>query len=152
MAVLPIITGADTPVLRTTTTEIPRVTKEIKKLIADMQDTVKKAEGAGIAGPQVGQSLRLCLALIGKKMTPLINPHITWKSDETCVIEEGCLSLPDIAWRHIERPTEIIVSYVDEKGKAQERKLQGYDARVVQHEVDHLDGILIVDYEEKRVG
>lgn len=146
MAILPIITGADTPVLRTKTADVPQVTKEIKKLIADMEDTVKKAQGAGIAGPQVGESLRLCLALIGKKMTPLINPYITWKSEETCVIEEGCLSLPGTTWRHIERPSEIVLKYIDLKGKAQERKLTGYDARVVQHEVDHLDGVLIVDY------
>lgn len=146
MTAFPIVTGENSPILRKQTTEVPKVTKEIKKLVADMADTVKKAQGAGIAGPQIGQSLRLCLALIGKKMVPLINPYITWKSEDVCVIEEGCLSLPDVPWRHIERPSAIILTYTDVKGKQQERKLKGYDARVVQHEVDHLDGILIVDY------
>ena len=146
MAILPIVTGVDAAVLRTKTAVVPKVTKEIKQLITNMQDTVAKAQGAGIAGPQVGQSLRLCLALIGKKMVPLINPHITWYSKELCVMEEGCLSLPNVPWRHIERPKSIIVTYTDVKGKNQERKLTGYDARVVQHEVDHLEGILIVDY------
>ena len=146
MAVLPIVTGQDTPVLRTKTEEVPAVTKEIKKLISDMEDTVREAQGAGLAGPQVGKSLRLCIALINSKFTPLINPSITWKSEETDVMEEGCLSLPDVPWKEIERPIAIQITYLDTKGQTQERKLEGFDARVVQHELDHLDGVLIVDY------
>ena len=145
MAVLPIVTGKDTDVLRTVTKEIPQVTKEIKKLIKDMHDTVKDAEGLGIAGPQVGVSKAICLAMFNGKMTPMINPEITWKSKETSVMEEGCLSLPKINV-DVERAVEIIVKFTDEKGNLQERRLHDLDARVVQHEYDHLQGVLIVDY------
>jgi len=88
MAILPIITGADEPVLRTKTLPIPQVTKQIKKLIKDMHDTVKKADGAGLAAPQIGQSIRLCLALINGKMTPLINPQISWKNEKEEMAED----------------------------------------------------------------
>lgn len=145
IAVLPIILGPETPVLRSKTQKIPKVTKEIQKLLRDMQDTVKDAQGAGLAAPQIGQSLRMCLALINGRMTPLINPDITWKSDEKDIAEEGCLSIPKITVE-VPRSREITMRYQDAKGKTQERKLADFDARVVQHEVDHLDGVLIVDY------
>lgn len=145
MSVLPIITGKDTPILRTKTTSVPKVTKDVLKLIKDMQDTVKDAEGLGIAGPQVNSPLRLCLAQFNGRMNPMVNPEILKKSDETATMEEGCLSLPgeDV---HVERAVEIVVRYTDEKGQEQERHLHDLDARVVQHELDHLDGVLIVDY------
>lgn len=146
MAVLPIVTGQDEAVLRTKTTPVSKVTKDITKLIKDMQATVKKAEGAGLAAPQIGQSLRLCLAALNGRMTPLINPEITWRSDKLVKDEEGCLSLPNMTVK-VPRATEIIVKYVNEKGQEQERHLTDFDARVVQHEVDHLEGVLIVDYE-----
>ena len=145
MAALPIVTGADTPVLRVKTAKVPKVTKDIAKLLKDMEDTVKAADGLGLAAPQIGQSLRLCLAKIGGKLTALVNPIVTWKSAETATAEEGCLSLPGL-WRDVTRPTSIVVTFMDAKGKPQERKLADLDARVVQHEVDHLEGKLIVDY------
>jgi peptide deformylase len=145
MAVLPIVIGATTPVLRTKTKRIPKVTKEVLKLIADMHDTVKAAEGGGIAAPQIGVSLRVCLANINDKMTALINPEITWRSTETLREEEGCLSLPGV-WKAVERSREIALTYMDEQGKVQERRFSDWNARVVQHEVDHLEGVLIVDY------
>ena len=145
MAILPIVKGENKDVLRKKATKIPQVTKGIVKLIKNMQDTVKKAEGLGLAAPQVNESLRLCLAMINGKMTPLINPEITWKSNETSVMEEGCLSLPGQN-RDVVRPVEIVLIYLDEKGDHQERRLHDLDARVVQHEIDHLDGILIVAY------
>ena len=144
MAILPIITGADTAVLRTKTQKILKVTKETLKLIKDMQETVQNV-GIGLAAPQVGVSLRLCLAQINGKMTPLINPEIVWTSEETSTMEEGCLSLPHITV-DVTRPVDITVSYLDEKGETQERRLHDLDARVVQHEIDHLEGVLIVDY------
>lgn len=121
------------------------MTKDIKKLINDMHDTVQKAEGLGIAGPQVNVSHRLCLAQFNGKMNAMINPEILRRSEETSVMEEGCLSLPKINV-DVERPVEITVRYLDEKGNEQERMLHDLDARVVQHEVDHLNGVLIVDY------
>lgn len=145
MAVLPIIKGQDTPVLRTKTQQIPKVTKDIVKLLKNMRDTVKDAEGLGIAGPQVNVSKAICLAQFNGKMNAMINPEIVWKSDELSTMQEGCLSLPKIDV-DVERPVEVIVKYLDEKGAEQERKLHDLDARVVQHEIDHLNGILIVDY------
>jgi len=146
LSVLPIIIGADHPLLRKKTKSVPKVTKELLKLIKDLQETVKDADGAGIAAPQVARTERVCLALISGKMIPLINPKITKKSEEKESAEEGCLSLPGIAV-DVPRSVEITLKYIDAKGKAQERKLKHFDARVVQHEVDHLEGVLIVDYQ-----
>lgn len=145
MTVLPIVKGEDTRVLRTKAAAIPKVTKEIKKLIKDMKDTVRKAEGLGIAGPQVGVSKAVCLAMFNGRMTAMINPEILSCSEETSVMEEGCLSLPGIDV-NVERPVEVTVRYLDEKGSVQERHLHDLDARVVQHEYDHLNGVLILDH------
>jgi len=145
MAALPVVTGATNPVLRRKAMKVSKVTKAIQKLVADMRDTVKKEDGAGLAAPQIGESLSLCLAMIGGKMTTLINPEIIRKGKEADSQEEGCLSLPGLTVT-VERPTDITLRYMDEKGKEQERRLLDYDARVVQHEVDHLEGRLIVDY------
>ena len=144
MAKLEIITGADSPPLRTPTKKISQVTKEHLKLLKDMKETVDGV-GVGIAAPQIGHSLRICIAQINEKFTPLISPEITWRSEETDVLEEGCLSLPDVTV-NVLRSLSIILKYFDEKNEEQERKLEGWNARVVQHEVDHLDGKLIVDY------
>ncbi len=148
MSLLSIVIGADQPILRTKTTAVPKITKGILKLIKDMEETTVKAKGAGLAAPQVGSSHRLCIAMINRRLTPLINPQITWKSEEEVIAEEGCLSLPDV-WLNVPRARAIRVKYIDAKAKEQELQLQNFDARVVQHEVDHLDGILIVDYREK---
>ncbi len=144
MAVLPIVIGEQQSVLRAKTKEVA-VTKDILKLIKDMEQTTVKADGLGLAAPQIGQSLRLCVAKVNGRLTPLINPHITFKSKETDIMEEGCLSLPNI-WLPVPRSTSIVVKYLNAKGQPQERKLEDMDARVVQHEVDHLDGKLITDY------
>lgn len=141
---LNILTGADHPTLRKKTTEVKKVTREVLKLLRDMEVTLRAAEGVGLAAPQVGTSLRVCLAMLQGKVTPLINPRITWRSEETIVDQEGCLSLPGV-WLQIPRACAVTLRYRDVKGKAQERRLEGFDARVVQHEVDHLDGILIID-------
>ncbi len=150
MPALPIVIGEDTPILRAKTVPVKKISKEIKQLIADMKDTVAAAKGAGLAAPQVGRSERLCIALIGKTMTPMVNPIITWKSESTAIAEEGCLSLPEL-WLNVSRSTEIIVAYETETGKKRELKLYGFDARVVQHETDHLDGILITDHRRQTV-
>ncbi|MDB4978809.1 MAG: peptide deformylase [Candidatus Peribacteria bacterium] len=145
VSVFPIVTGADNPILRQKTRTIPAVTKKTLKLIEDMKDSMAEAKGVGLAAPQIGSNLRVCLAYINEKIVPLINPVIVHKSKETVIDEEGCLSLPKI-WIKVPRAVEITLRYTDEKGKPQERKLQNFDARVVQHEVDHLEGVLIVDY------
>jgi len=144
VAVLPIVVGEDQKVLRTKTKEV-QVTKEILKLLKDMEQTTVKAEGLGIAAPQIGQSLRLCIAKVNGRLTPLINPHIVQKSKETDIMEEGCLSLPGI-WLPVPRSLSIVVEYQNAKGQSQVRKFDDMEARIVQHEVDHLDGKLITDY------
>ena len=147
MPVLPIVIGEKNPILRAKTKEVKKVTKGILKLLLEMEETLIEAKGAGIAAPQVGRSERICLAILDKKVIPLINPHITWRSDTTAIAEEGCLSLPDV-WINVSRPTEIVVEFMAPNGKKLELKLSGFDARVVQHEVDHLEGILITDHRQ----
>lgn len=145
MAVLPIVTGASTAILRSKTKKVPKITKELARLIDDMIDTTNHAQGAGLAAPQVNRSERICIVMFQrKKLVPLINPEIAWKSEEMDVMEEGCLSLPNV-WLQVPRHTDILLKYQDSSGKQHELKLHGWDARVVQHEVDHLDGVLIVD-------
>lgn len=146
MTKLPIVTGADTPILRTKTKRVARVTKDVLKLLKDMEETLTAVDGLGLAAPQVHQSLRMCLAKIGSRFTPLMNPDITWRSQEMTIAEEGCLSLPG-QWADVPRSTAIVVRYLNARGKEQERKLTDLEARIVQHEVDHLEGILIVDYQ-----
>ncbi len=145
MSVLPIVTGADTPILRSKTKMVPKVTKEIQKLLKDMQETTVAADGLGLAAPQIGRSERVCIVQMGGRLTPLINPEIIRKSEEMEYAEEGCLSLPKV-WVQVPRSTSILVRYLDVRGAQQERLLVKMDARVVQHEVDHLEGKLIVDY------
>lgn len=145
MAVLPIITGEKTRILRTKTVPVQKITKELQALVKDMEETTVAAKGAGIAAPQVNRSERVCIAMIGRKLVPLINPEITWRSTEKETAEEGCLSLPDI-WIQVLRPRDIIVEFLSANGRKRELKLSGFDARVVQHEVDHLEGILITDH------
>lgn len=145
MAVRVIVTGEQSPVLRAKTQPVKRVTKEVLALVKDLEDTVAKADGLGLAAPQIGESTRVCVARFGGRMTPLIDPVITWRSEETDVAEEGCLSLPGL-WRDVVRPVAIVLTYLNARGEEQERKLSGIDARVVQHEVDHLEGVLITDH------
>ena len=149
MAVLPIVSGADTPVLHRETKKIASFTKDLQKLIQNLLDTVHYAEGAGLAAPQIGISERVAVARIGEEFIPLVNPEILWRSEQIVFGEEGCLSLPNV-WLNVPRSTDIILRYVDSNGKEFEKKLSGFDARVVQHEVDHLDGILIIDYQPKK--
>lgn len=142
---LKIITGADAPILRTKTKKVPAVTKDVQKLLKDMEQTTVAADGLGLAAPQIGSDLRACVARVNGRLTPMVNPEITWKSAVTETAEEGCLSLPGI-WVPVSRAVEIVVSYQTLKGDKKKLKLSDMDARVVQHETDHLDGKLIVDY------
>ena len=146
MALVPIITGKDQAVL-TSKAKPAKFDKSLKKLIVDLEDTVQfdKGFGVGLAAPQIGVSKRVFVAAIDDKVTVMVNPDIIWRSKEKAPKEEGCLSLPGIEIT-VERPVEIIVTYYDKKGRQRERKLRDFNARVVQHEYDHLDGVLITDY------
>lgn len=116
----------------------------IQKLADDMVETMKKEEGVGLAAPQIGKSIRV--VAIGSEKEPfvMINPEITYFSKEKKVDTEGCLSLPGEEYK-IERAKKIRFKYYTPDGQKVKQKAKGLLARVVQHEVDHLDGILIVD-------
>lgn len=143
--VLKIVTGAEKKILRTKTKRVPEVTKEVQALLRDMEATTIKADGLGLAAPQIGSDLRVCVARIKGRLTPLVNPEITWRSKITETSEEGCLSLPGV-WVPVSRAVEITVTYQTARGDEKEATLKDMDARVVQHETDHLDGKLIIDY------
>ena len=143
--ILPIVIGPDNPILRRKTKRVAKVNKELKQLAKDMLETMHEANGVGLAAPQVNRTERICIAIIGGKVVALVNPTITHRSKEKAIDQEGCLSLPNI-WLDVPRSVEITLEFMDLKGKKQERKLKNFDARVVQHELDHLDGVLIIDY------
>jgi peptide deformylase len=117
----------------------------IKTLIEDMKDTVISKNGVGLAAPQIGYSLRVIVINHQKKPYAIINPEITWQSNGKSSLEEGCLSLPDIFVK-VERPKEIIVTGIDENGKKIEVKAKDMLAKIFQHEIDHVNGILISNY------
>lgn len=144
-----IITGTDAPALRAKTKQVSSFGKNLATLVTDLLDTLSDARGIGLAAPQIGVSQRVIIVKIGGVPMPMVNPVINWKSNDILLAEEGCLSLPGI-WLPVPRAVEIVVAFHDQKGEDHERKLSGLDARVVQHEVDHLDGILITDYHAKK--
>lgn len=118
--------------------------KEIQELIPQMIKTMRAAKGLGLAAPQIGKSIRLCIIEESETLYVLINPLIKSVSKEKIITEEGCLSVPG-KWLPIERNDEIKVRYLNEKGEKCKIKARGLLARALQHEIDHLDGILIID-------
>lgn len=145
MATLKIVTGENQPILRTKTRRVPAVTNNVQTILRDMEKATVKADGLGLAAPQVGLDMRMCIARVNGRLTPMVNPEITWRSKTTETAEEGCLSLPGV-WVPVPRSTSIVVRYQTARGDTKELRLTDMDARVVQHETDHLDGVLIVDY------
>ncbi len=109
-----------------------------------MIETMYLEDGVGLAAPQVGLSLRMFVMDYGDGPIKVINPEIIEKSEEKVIDEEGCLSLPDV-FAEVERAKWIKVRFQNERGEWQEMELEGYSARVFQHEYDHLDGILFID-------
>jgi peptide deformylase len=149
MAVLPIITLPD-PLLRRPSAPIERVDDGVRKLAADMLETMYAAPGVGLAAVQVGVPRRLIVLDTAKDEEPprplvLINPEIVKLGSEMRQHEEGCLSIPDVRIE-IERPGSVTVRYVDLDGKPQELAAEGLLATAVQHEIDHLNGKLIIDF------
>ena len=136
------------PILREPTTQVPDPTAaEVTTLIRDLRDTCIAASGVGLAAPQIGASHRVCVINYpqGKPLGPLINPEVIWTSEGTSVLEEGCLSIPDVIVP-VPRPKKVRVKALNEAGESVE--IQGGDflAKIIQHEMDHLNGILITDY------
>lgn len=152
MALLPIITAPD-PRLKVVSKKIDTVTDETRQLISDMFETMYEAPGIGLAAIQVGVQKRLLVVdVVGKgnedaepQPKALINPEITWVSDHDNVYEEGCLSVPE-HYADVARPAEIKVKYLDEQGAKQVLEADGLLATCIQHEMDHLEGILFVDH------
>lgn len=121
---------------------------EIQKLITQMIETLREAKGLGLAAPQIGKSLRLCTVDYENNLYVLINPKIVSYSRNRVMMEEGCLSFPGKFFQ-IERPEKVKVRYLDEKGKSAKIKADGILARALQHEIDHLEGILVIDKTRK---
>ena len=152
MSILKILKEPD-PILRKKSTPVASVDKHIKKLMNDMLETMYAAPGIGLAAAQVGILKRVIvidLAKDGEKKSPLFfaNPVITWKSEILEKKEEGCLSIPDY-FAEIKRPHACHVSYLDQHGKEKKLKAEGLLATCIQHEIDHCDGILFIDYLSK---
>ena len=152
MSLLPIITLPD-PLLRTISKPVGKIDGTINRLIDDMFETMYKAPGLGLAAIQVAVPLRLVVLDVAEENEPreplvLINPEIVKLGDERAFHEEGCLSIPDVRYE-IERPTTLTVRYTDRAGKSVEREVSGLLATAIQHEVDHLDGRMIIDFMSK---
>ena len=143
MAILPIRQFGD-PALRQTAGPIERITDLHKTLAADMLDTMREAPGVGLAGPQVGVLERIFVWEVGDEHGVVINPMITERSSDTEVAEEGCLSLPGIYFP-VERAAGVRVEGSDLEGERVVLDADGLLARVCQHEIDHLDGVLFID-------
>jgi peptide deformylase len=149
MAVLPIITIPD-PVLRKKAAPIERVDRALLQLGQDMLAAMYDAPGIGLAAPQVGILRRLIVMDPSRDEEPkhpliMANPVILERGSEMRIHDEGCLSIPDVT-AEIERPAMTRVSFIDMEGKAQEKTLEGIWSTLVQHEIDHLNGVLFIDY------
>jgi peptide deformylase len=143
--------------LRLVSTPIEKVTPDIRKLADDMFETMYAAPGIGLAAIQVAQPLRLITMDLAKKneegdSTPeprvFINPEILSSSEETSVYEEGCLSIPEY-YEEVERPARVRLRFTDLDGKVHEEDAEGLYATCIQHEIDHLNGVLFIDYLSK---
>lgn len=148
------------PVLRQPARPVAAVDERLRQLAADMIETMRAEDGIGLAAQQVGETVSLCVVDIpvaadtdeaGQRLNPdvamplvLLNPEIVSAADETDVYEEGCLSFPDIR-ANIVRPSEVVVRHMNLDGRTVEQRLRGLTARCAQHEMDHLQGVLICD-------
>ncbi|PWC46655.1 peptide deformylase [Azospirillum sp. A26] len=149
MARLPILV-APHPILKRKAQPVAEVDARVVKLMDDMVETMYDAAGIGLAAPQVGVLDRVIVVDVHEKGEPpnpirLANPEIVWSSDEKAVCEEGCLSVPE-QYADVTRPVRIRVRYLDEKNQPQEIEADGMLATCIQHEIDHLNGVLFVDY------
>ena len=141
------------PVLRKVSKPVQKIDDEIKRLIKDMFETMYDAPGVGLAAIQIGVAKRVVTidATRGddeKQPMVFINPEVIFASDEKDSKEEGCLSIAEF-YEEVERPSEVKVRYMDEKGKTHEIEADGLLARALQHEIDHLNGVLFIDHISK---
>ncbi|MDP3900132.1 MAG: peptide deformylase [bacterium] len=146
--ILPIIIYPDN-ILRKKSINIKKVDKEIRQLVLDMGHTMIAKDGVGLSAPQIGKNIRLIIINTKDGIVAMINPKITKKFWAKEVGEEGCLSIPDF-FGPVKRSKKINVIYTDLEDKTVKLKAEGLFARVIQHEVDHLEGILFIDYLPKK--
>jgi peptide deformylase len=171
MAIRPLVILPDAQ-LRLVSTPVEQITPEIRTLVADMFETMYDAPGIGLAAIQIGVPWRVVTLDVAKRTEPpadeepaeadaddsqekrdrqprnpiaFINPEITWSSEERSVYEEGCLSIPEY-YEEVERPASVKVAYTDLDGKRQEIEADGLLATCIQHEIDHLNGVLFIDH------
>ena len=149
MTVRPILTAPD-PRLQAVSTDVEKVDAEIRRLVDDMAGSMYAADGIGLAAVQIGVPKRVIVIDLdqkeGKKNPrTFINPKILWASEEMATFEEGCLSVPEI-WDDVERPARIKAEYLDLDGKKVELEADGMLATCLQHEMDHLNGVLFIDH------
>lgn len=141
------------PKLRTLSTPVEKIDSEVRKLVEDMFETMYDAPGIGLAAIQVGVQRRVITIDVArdgenKKPLALINPEIIAASEETSVYSEGCLSIPEY-YEEVERPAKVAVRFLDVEGKTREVEAEGLFATCVQHEIDHLNGVLFIDHISK---
>ncbi|NTF40739.1 peptide deformylase [Rhizobium sp. AC27/96] len=149
MTIKPLIILPD-PLLRQASKPIERIDAETQRLADDMLETMYDAPGIGLAAVQIGVARRMLVIDVsreGEEKKPLvfINPEIVTSSEERSVYEEGCLSIPDY-YAEVERPARVTVKHLDRDGKEQLTEADGLLATCVQHEIDHLNGVLFIDY------
>ena len=149
MTTRPILTAPD-PRLQAVSSDVEAVTDEIRKLVDDMAESMYAADGIGLAAVQIGVPKRVIVIDLDQKEgkrnpRAYINPKILWASEETAVYEEGCLSVPEI-WDDVERPARIRCEYLDRDGNKQLLEADGMLATCLQHEMDHLNGVLFIDH------
>lgn len=152
MTIRPILTAPD-PRLKAVSKAVESVDAATRKLIDDMVESMYEADGIGLAAVQIGVPLRVIVMDLdqkeGKKNPrAFVNPRITWRSEELATFEEGCLSVPEI-YEDVERSARIKAEYVDRDGKKQLLEADGLLATCLQHEMDHLEGILFIDHLSK---
>lgn len=149
MAILRILEVPE-PVLKKPAAPVKAVDDELRRLMDDMLETMYAAPGIGLAAPQIGVSRRVMVVDVSREGEPrapmrLCNPEILWRSEEEEIAEEGCLSLPE-QYAEVRRPAAVRVRYMDEQGRSREIEADGLLARCLQHEIDHLDGVLFTDH------
>ncbi|MBM3548038.1 MAG: peptide deformylase [Alphaproteobacteria bacterium] len=149
MAIREIIVAPD-PRLKITAKPVKKVDGEVRRLMDDMLETMYRANGIGLAAPQIGSDLRVVVCDVARQNEEaqpihLANPEVVWASDELLLREEGCLSVPD-HYAEVERPSEVKIRYLDRDGKEQELHAKGLLSVCLQHELEHLDGTLFIDH------
>ena len=151
--ILTVASPEDTAILKRKSEAVAEVSDAVRATLDDMLETMYAAPGIGLAGVQVGVLQRLVvmdLAREGEPKAPrkFVNPEVVWASEDTSTYEEGCLSVPEI-FDEVERPSRVIVKFQDETGATHEEEADGLYATCIQHEIDHCDGVLFLDYLSK---